>query len=457
VVLLSVSGALAGLLTGCTRTTDGEPNAAPSNFDSTLQSPPARVQGGSSSPTDTLAANVATGVEVFWRTAFPAAFGHPWSNIHGYYAVDPLATQAPPPCVQRALDIDDQALYCPDLDTIEWDRVGLLPRLTQTYGPGAVVVALAHEMGHAVQNRLGIDATAQLLQQDRYPTILLESMADCYAGTAMHAVVTGQVPKVTVSRPDLDRALRALLSFSDPIGAIGTKLISAHGNAFDRASAFIDGYSNGPTACAGMTVSNQVFTQRPYTSIHDEMSGGNLALPDLERLLGADAASWFGQQVTARGGRWRAPSVASGAPGGCGAPDAAGQRIASFCPAGDTVTASARELGAVHDSLGDYASGVVLVSRFALAALDALGRPVRGATASHLVVCLAGAYTRFVFDRNGGFQLSPGDIDEAVNELLDQNFAAQDMSGATAPGNLGFERVEQFRIGVLGGPAGCGL
>jgi predicted metalloprotease len=448
---------VAALLSGCTRTIGGKPSAAPSNFDSELQGPPARMQGGASSPTDVLAANVVTGVESFWRTAFPVAFGRPWPNIHGYYAVDPKTTQSPPPCLRRSLNIDGQALYCPEMDTIAWDQVGLLPRLVNSYGPGAAVVALAHEMGHAVQNRLGINATAQLREKERYPTILLEGMADCYAGSAMHAVVAGQVPNVTVSRPDLDRALRALLSFRDPTSAIGTKPVAAHGNAFDRASAFIDGYSGGPATCAGMTVGNQNFTQRSYGSIADEISGGNLSLPDLERFLGADATAWFGQLITARGGRWRAPSLGAGPRGSCATPDTAGQGPASFCPASDTLTVSSRDLGDVHDSLGDYASGAVLVSRYALAALAALGRPVRGADASHAVLCLTGAYTRSVFDRNGAFKLSPGDIDEAVNELLDQNFAAREVAGGTAPGDMGFERVEQFRAGVLGGPDKCGI
>ncbi|MDT7624727.1 MAG: hypothetical protein QOF99_5628, partial [Pseudonocardiales bacterium] len=70
-----------------------------------------------------------------------------------------------------------------------------------------------------------------------------------------------------------------------------------------------------------------------------------------------------------------------------------------------------------------------------------------------------GAYTRSLLDRNadGGFGLSPGDIDEAVRELLDQDFAARDVTGRPPSGDLGFQRIEQFRAGALGGPAGCGV
>jgi hypothetical protein len=89
---------------------------------------------------------------------------------------------------------------------------------------------------------------------------------------------------------------------------------------------------------------------------------------------------------------------------------------------------------------------------------------VQGASAGRTAVCLTGAYTRALLDRGsdgaagqGGFALSPGDIDEAVQELLDQDFAARDASGRAPTGDLGFERIEQFRAGTLGGPQRCGL
>jgi predicted metalloprotease len=442
---------------GCTRTISGEAEPAPSSSEGELAAPPVQVVGGKGSPTDRLAADIVAGIEGYWRVEFPKDFGHPWPGIHGYFAVDPSAPGQPPPCLPRALDMDQEALYCPSEDTVAWDRVGLLPRLARDYGPGAIVVALAHEMGHAVQNRLGIDATAQVTQRDRYPTILLEAMADCYAGSAMHAVVDGRVPKVRIDRADLDRALRALLSLRDPIGAIGTRQAAAHGDAFDRSSAFIDGYTGGPPQCAGMTVDNQVFTQRAYTSMTDELQGGNLDLPDLEHYLGADAASWFGDLVTAHGGHWTAPRVLTSAPAGCPTPGAGGQGPVAFCPADRSLRISSAKLGVEHDSIGDYASGALLVSRYALAALSAEGRPVHGPDTSHALLCLTGSYTRALLDRNGMFQLSPGDIDEAVDELIDHDYAARDMAGTAAPGDMGFERIEQFRTGVLSGPAGCGL
>jgi predicted metalloprotease len=454
VVAVLIVGCL--LASACTRAIDGQAAPAPSSFDGQAPGPVAQVVGGKKSGTDVLAANVVAGVEGYWRRKFPEVFNRQWVNIHAFYAVDPK-TGHPPPCVKQASDMSDQATYCPALDTLAWDRVELLPRLVREYGPPAVVFALSHEIGHAVQNRLGIDASTQLALADRYPTILLEGMADCYAGSAMNAVVTGTVPNVTMSQRDVDRAMRALLSFRDPISGIGTAPLRPHGDAFDRISAFIDGYTGGPLNCSGMTVQNQVFTARGYSSIYDQATGGNLELPELLALLGPDVSGWLGPLVTAKGQRWSPPRLAVGGSSACSLEGIAGQGGARFCPAGNVIAVSGPALGEIHDRLGDYATGVIVVSRYALAALAALGHPVRGPAASASVLCLTGAYTRMVFDRADGFTLSPGDIDEAVHELLEQNFVARDSAGTVPPGDLGFTRISQFRTGVLGGPAKCGL
>jgi hypothetical protein len=398
------------------------------------------------------------GVEQFWREEFPVQFGRRWVNIRSFEAVDPGDAAVPAPCLHRALDLADQALYCSRLDTVAWDRTGLLPRLRGSYGDGAVLVALAHEIGHTVQDRLGIDSAAQVREPDRYPTILLEGIADCFAGVVVRAAADGRVAQLKVTPADLDRAMRALLSFRDPVGVAISR--TAHGDAFDRASAFQDGYRGGAGGCGAMTVQNQTFTQRGYASLSDIVQGGNLTLDQLLTSLAPDANTWFGNLVTARGGTWRTPLVSVPLVSRCAAPNVSRQGPARYCPGSGTVTTSAADLSRVHDGLGDYASAELVASRYALAALDALGRPVQGPSAGRTAVCLTGAYTRALLDRGPdgrGFGLSPGDIDEAVQELLEQDFAARDASGRAPSGDLGFERIEQFRAGTLGGPERCGL
>jgi predicted metalloprotease len=464
VIVLIIAGAL---LTGCTRAIAGRPVAAPEGvgLETDLHSltpgsaelpetPPAQVRGSTGSASDRLAQTVVTSVERYWRERFPTEFGRRWVNIHGYYAASPKDADAQTPCIRQPTDLTNQALYCPRLDTVAWDRDGLVPQLRANFGDGAVVVALAHEIGHAVQERLGVNLATQLREPDRYPTILLEAMADCFAGVVVRAGADGKLASITISPNDLDRALSALLSFRDPVGM--TAGAGAHGDAFDRASAFIDGYRNGPANCARMSTRNQTFTQRGFTSLADAARGGNLPLGELLSTMAPDARAWFSQLVTARGRPWQAPALATSA-ARCPSPGVRSQGPVQFCPGNGALSAYSGELRTVHAARGDYASGTLVASRYALAAVAALGRQVQGAEAGRAAVCLTGAYTRALFDRHSGFGLSPGDIDEAVDELISQDFAARDAVGQPPTGDRGFSRIEQFRAGALGGPAKCGI
>jgi predicted metalloprotease len=433
----------------------GDSDEPPHSFGPSLPSAP--VTGGKGTPSDKLAETVVLDVEHFWQARFPVDFDRAWINLHGFHGADPHDAKTPVPCMKTPADMDDQALYCPAEDIVEWDRTGLIPRVRGTYGDAAVLFTLAHEMGHAVQARLGIDAEAQLTQRDKYPTILLEGMADCYAGVVVHAAVDGHLPGLTVTRPQLDRALKALLSFRDPVGVAINP--TAHGDAFDRVSAFLDGYQRDARLCAGMTVANRTFTQRGFSTLSDIMAGGNLTLPDLVKDMSPDADGWFGSLVTSRGHVWRPQTVSLAPPGRCPTPNAAGQGPARFCAGDGVISVAAGPLGRVHDQIGDYASGVLVASRYALATLGALGRPVTGPDAGRAAVCLAGAYTKQLFDRVSAptFGLSPGDLDEAVQELLTEDYAARDASGQSPPGDLGLERIGEFRGGALGGPGRCGI
>jgi hypothetical protein len=189
------------------------------------------------------------------------------------------------------------------------------------------------------------------------------------------------------------------------------------------------------------------------------MQNGNLALPDLMNSMTPDANSWFGALVTSRGHSWRSQTVTLAASDRCGTPDLARQGPARYCASDGAVSVSASGLARVHDQIGDYASGVLLASRYALAVLSALGKPVLGPDAGRDAVCLSGAYTHQLFDRvsTPTFGLSPGDLDEAVQELLTQDYAARDASGQAPAGDLGLERIGEFRTGALNGPTSCGI
>lgn len=47
----------------------------------------------------------------------------------------------------------NNAYYCPPSDAVVWDQEGFMPELAQKYGDFTVAVVIAHEWGHAVQER----------------------------------------------------------------------------------------------------------------------------------------------------------------------------------------------------------------------------------------------------------------------------------------------------------------
>ncbi|SFB16241.1 Predicted metalloprotease [Amycolatopsis marina] len=415
---------------------------------------PGFVRGSDGGEIDRLAATVLTDVQDYWRQRYPEIFGDQWQELDGgFHSSDTAdAGATAPPCTEDAAVIAGNAYYCPSEDVIVWDRAALLPVLTERYGAGAVMLVLAHEIGHAVQQRAGI-ARGQADTGGLYPTIVTEAMADCYAGAFLRWVVDGEATHLRLEPRDLDPALRALITFRDPVGT-GTHEQGAHGDAFDRVSAFQDGYAEGAQPCSEMTARNREFTQREFTSMADLERGGNLPLPDLVNAMSADLGPYFTGLVEGAGGQWTPPPLdtVDSEPSCSGA----AQGAAAYCPDARAVRvwadATVRE---VHTSIGDYGTGTLLASRYALAALHATGRPVEGAKAQRAVLCLTGAYTGSLLRPERDFTVSPGDLDEAVQVLLGYEYPARDVAGAAI--GSGYERVAAFRDGVTDGPGSCGL
>jgi len=157
-----------------------------------------------------------------------------------------MSDDAPaPPCVDEPSEVEGNAFYCPPADVMAWDRAALLPVLKERFGEAAVMLVLAHEMGHAVQRRAGLTLEKQQADPTTYPTILIEAQADCYAGAFVRWVVDDNATYLNVADDRLDPALEALITFRDPVGTEQTDE-GAHGDAFDRVSAFQDGFDDGP-------------------------------------------------------------------------------------------------------------------------------------------------------------------------------------------------------------------
>ncbi len=415
---------------------------------------PSFVKNTDNGPIDRLAAAVLTDIRSYWTETFPKTFGGDWRELSGgYYSVDTSTDKAPsPPCVDKASDVEGNAYYCPSADAMAWDRAALLPVLKERFGEAAVMLVLAHEMGHAVQRRAGLTVEKQRADPAKYPTILIEAQADCYAGTFVRWVVDDNAKHLHVAKDGLDRALESLITFRDPIGTEQTDE-GAHGDAFDRVSAFQDGYDSGAKLCSEMSVENRTFTQTGFIDQADAATGGNLDFAQMLDSITPKLNTYFGGLVTQRRKQWREPKLTpTEQHPACTAAD---QGPVAYCPdAAEIDYDTSDELPKIHTKIGDYATGTLLASRFALATLTDLQKPTEGSDSQHETVCLAGSFTGSLLGLQQQY-LSPGDLDEAIQVLLTYDYAARDMAGKGIA--TGFERVRAFRQGVVDGDKACGL
>jgi predicted metalloprotease len=416
---------------------------------------PSFVKNTDGGAIDRLAATVVTDVGQFWEVTFPSAFDDQWEDLEGgYYSVDTADDDAKaPPCTRRASDVEGNAFYCPSEDIIAWDRAALLPVLKEKFGEAAVMFVLAHEMGHAVQRRTGLSVAEQRSNPEKYPTILVEAQADCYAGALVRWVADGEAEHLTISKDRLDKAMEALVMFRDPVGTEQSDQ-DAHGDAFDRVSAFQDGFDTGVDLCKDMSVDNRTFTQRGFRSADDAERGGNLPFEQLLSSIAPDLDAFYQTTVTTAGKQWESPELrTSDASPECTRSD---QGPIAFCQEGREIdVAVGDELPELHTEIGDYATGTILASRYSMAALAALGKPLEGDDAQRGLLCLTGAYTGMLLTREEGFSLSPGDLDEAIQVLLRFDYPGRDAKGDALP--TGYDRVSLFRTGTLQGVNACGL
>ncbi|MCO8275524.1 neutral zinc metallopeptidase [Actinoplanes sp. TRM 88003] len=395
--------------------------------------PQAEVTGAGNGRIDRLAIAAVEDVQQFWLTEFRSLGRGEYRPVANLLSYD-SAVGAGQACGAETRGLVN-AFHCPSEDLVAWDRGALLPDLAERFGDMAVVTVMAHEIGHAVQSRLGVSGR----------TILLEQQADCYTGAYFRLVAAGESPRFTLSTgPGLNQVLTTMFFIRDSPGS-AVDAPDAHGNAFDRVSAFQAGFGEGPVRCARMDeseVDRRVTQETADTATADE---GQLrpSDPDARADLEATVRAVFGADQ---------PSVAT--------EPVCGDAPASFCPdpgvvaldldALDRIAAPARDGG-----LGDFAAFAEVVSRFALARELRSGRPVEGLVAAQRAACLTGAWAAAIGPGDGqALGLSPGDLDEAVAEMLGrQSRIAADVTGAAVPS--GFARVDAFRTGFNRGVEVC--
>jgi predicted metalloprotease len=449
------------LLTGCATSVVG--SASPGDrapVDISADDFP--ITGAVDGDLDQYVRNALGDLQDFWEKSYPEFFGGELEPLSGgYFSVDSddIDSSAYPRstgigCADDPTDPDavaGNAFYNPNCDSISYDRA-LLQELSDDYGPALGPFVLAHEFGHAIQGRVGFAASGRSIQD--------ETQADCFAGAWAAWVVAGNAEHVSIRAPELDDVITGYLTVSDPVGSDPDDS-QAHGSYFDRVSAIAEGYDGGIAVCRDDFGADRLFTAAAFANDTEYVNQGNAPYVDIVGWIGQTLPEFWGSVFPdAFGKDFQAPQFEpfdTTAPD-CGGDDVADQNL-GYCAHHSTVFYDEKELTQpAYQELGDFAVATALALPYSLAARGEGDLSVDDATAARSAVCLTGWYTAQWY--SGAFadtlqvQLSPGDVDEAVQFLLRYGV---DPTVFPNTALSGFEMVGAFRSGFLEGGIACDI
>ncbi|MEV4315731.1 neutral zinc metallopeptidase [Actinocrispum sp. NPDC049592] len=408
-----------------------------------------QVENGDGGEMDQLALAAVADLYEYWNEQMPADFeGQKFTPLSRLVSYDSKGKSL------KLCQTDTKGLvnafYCSLDDSIAWDRGVLLPELTKQFGKMSVVTVLAHETGHAVQFKLG--GKSNITQATK--TIVKEQQADCYAGAFFRWIADGKSKRFQISTGEgINKVLATMFFIRDPAGTDANKQ-GAHGLAWDRVYGFQAGFSGGPTRCARMDqkeidgrIAEEKFvekdTQRGNIDINDTTIGKiKSSLDEAFKTSNINPPSFKDNGSKCASGKSTTP--------------------VAYCPDDNTVVFDkaalvklgtpprrGEEPGLDGVGIGDFAAFAELASRYTLAVQKTVGMNLDDERAGLRTACLVGAWARVAEEKGSGnntLRISPGDLDEAVAEMLmGKSLIAADINGT--PVKAGFARVEAFRIG----------
>jgi predicted metalloprotease len=456
------------MLAGCGKAVTGSPKAEgeidagtvaglPVTDDSQVLSglrpgaPPAnlQVENGDNGEMDQLALAAVADLYEFWNERMPADFdGQKFTPLARLVSYNSKGKELK--LCQTSTKGLVNAFYCSLDDSIAWDRGVLLPELTKQFGKMSVVTVLAHETGHAVQFKLS--GKSNITQATK--TIVKEQQADCYAGAFFRWIADGKSKRFQISTGEgLNKILATMFFIRDPAGTDANKQ-GAHGLAWDRVFGFQAGFSDGPKRCARMDqaeidgrISEQKFEEK-------DVDRGNITIDDkrIKQIKTSLDAAFKQSGATPPAFKDNGSKCASGT----------STTPAAFCLDDNTVSfdkAAIVKLGTPPKrgedpgedgvGIGDFAAFAEIASRYTFAVQKAVGLKLDDERAGLRTACLVGAWARIAEQpgtNENPLRISPGDLDEAVAEMLmGKSLIAADINGT--PVKAGFARVEAFRIG----------
>jgi predicted metalloprotease len=278
------------------------------------------------------------------------------------------------------------------------------------------------------------------------------------AGAWAQWVRRGNAEHLSLRTPELDDVLRGFLLLRDDVGS-SPNGSQAHGSYFDRVSAFYEGFDGGVGACRDDFGEDRLYTAATFTDAELE-TGGNASFDDIVSWVGTTLPEFWTRVFPSAYGTDFSPPTVEGFDST--APDCAGVRgrDLGYCADDSTVYLDDTDLATpAYDEIGDFALTTALSLPYSLAVRDQAGLSIDDGAATRSAVCLTGWYEAQWF--NGAFTastdgavISPGDIDEAVQFLLEYGVRPKVFPNTSASG---FELVGAFRTGFLQGGDACDL
>jgi predicted metalloprotease len=416
------------------------------------------VQGTNHGQIDQLAEDALSDIFDYWSQEMPQNFGTTFTKPAKLISYDSTKDSFTD-CGQN-INAVENAFYCAGQNSVSWDRGALLPQLVQQFGPMAVVLVFAHEMGHFVQFHIGSVTQST-------DTIIKEQQADCYAGAFMRWTAEGNAPHFQLSTGDgLDRVMGTMVLFRDPMGSADTGP-QAHGTSFDRITAFQYGFEDGPQRCNKIDAQEirQRVTELGFTNGAEAQGNDNLQVND--QTLAYLQTSLDDSFTTT--GSFTPPAITSNGGASCG-DGSKDTPPASYCVTSNQISVDQNALQQIatppqsgdlsggNTGIGDFAAFAEIASRYVLAVQRHDKLSITSGNAGPRTACLTGAWAGITRhgtgDPNNKLRLGSDDLDKAVAEMLSSDsLIAADASGTVVP--AGFVRIEAFRVGFLQGAKTC--
>ena len=438
-------------------------------------------------------------IDVWLTEEFPSAFGQDWTSLEGdVLAGYPERSDPLPGCGEPTTSYEDLqqfvAFYCPVGDFIIYDDGDapirlpdgstiepILFSLARDFGPATIGIVLAHEYGHAIQQRTGA------LEQN-LPTVTTEQQADCVAGAWAARAAGGEAAGVPFDDGDIRAGLISMITVQDPVGT-DPNSPGGHGSGFDRVGAFQAGFTDGLARCATLIEDPLPLTPLTFLGPDDQLSGGNapfgfdpdavpaqlfgFLVPDLNLLYDNDLDVVFPDFEQLELVPTQQESEIE-----CADPVGDYDIGTVLCPSTNTVYLNEPVVRDLYDDFGDFGPGYLLGIIWAEAAQISAGSTLTGEERQLRNDCLAGNWVRTdipELDENGQLILveqpdgtltiqlpqprdpdraatiSPNDLTEAIQTaiIIGDESSTDDVNGSA------FEKIDAFRSGALLGITAC--